>query len=142
VAREGTELIKAFFEAYNARDIGAVEALLDPEVKITTLSGRAGLPERWEGRASTRRYFEQLGESWEELRIEIDEQRETGGCAVAIGHMRGIGKASHAQVVERFATVFVVRNSRFVHIDTFSDPEAALESARTIPAQERAPGAA
>jgi hypothetical protein len=36
----------------------------------------------------------------------------------------------------------VIRNSRFVHIATFSDPEAALESARAIPAQERAPGAA
>jgi ketosteroid isomerase-like protein len=141
VAHE-TDLIRAFFDAYNARDVDSVEALLHPDAKITTLSARAGLPARWEGRSSTRRYFQQLDESWAELRIEIDEYREVGGCVVAIGHIRGIGKASQAAVVERFATVFVIRGSQLVVVDTYSDPQAALEAASAVPAEERAPGVA
>ena len=139
MARSDLDLVRAFFDSYNARDVEAMEEMLDPEVKITTLSARAGLAARWEGRASTRRYFEQLDESWAELRIEIEEYREVGPCVVAIGVIRGIGKASQAEVVERFATVSVVRNSLLVRVETYSDPDAALAAAETLPARAHAP---
>jgi ketosteroid isomerase-like protein len=135
-------LIRAFFDAYNARDIDAVEEMLDPEVEITTLSARMGLATRWESRSTTRRYFEQLDESWSDLHIELEECRAFEGCAVAIGLIRGTGKASRVEVTEPFASVCVIRNSRFVRIDTYSDVEAALEATRAVPAPARASGAA
>jgi len=39
---ENVELVKAFFDAYNARDSEAVDRLLDPDPEVTTLSARAG----------------------------------------------------------------------------------------------------
>jgi ketosteroid isomerase-like protein len=128
MSQENVELVKAFFDAYNARNDEVVDRLLDPDAQVTTLSARAGLPARWE-RGATRRYFEQLEESWADLRVEVEDHRELGDRVVALGRIRGTGKASHVEVVRVFATVFVVRNSRFIRVDTFDDPRAALEAA-------------
>jgi ketosteroid isomerase-like protein len=142
VVQSEADLIRAFFGAYNARDVAAVEEMLDPEVEITTLSARKGLATRWESRATTRRYFAQLDESWSDLRIELEECRHVGGCVVAIGLMKGTGKASQVEVTEPFASVCVIRDSRLARIDTYGDVQAAMEVARAIPAPERASGAA
>jgi len=128
MSQENINLVKAFFDAYNARDSEAVDRLLDPDAEVTTLSARAGLPARWE-RGATRRYFDQLDESWADLRVEVEDHRQLGERVVALGRMRGTGKASHAEVVRGFATVFVVRNSRFVRVDTYDDPRTALAAA-------------
>ena len=128
MSQENLELVRAFFDAYNARDIEAVDRLLEPDAEITTIAARAGLPAPW-GRGETRRYFEELGESWADLRVEIEDYRELDDRVIALGRMRGIGKVSHAEVVHEFATVFLVRNSRFVRVDSYNDPKAALEAA-------------
>jgi ketosteroid isomerase-like protein len=133
MSEENIELVRAFFDAYNARDAEAVDRLLDPDAKITTLSAREGLPAQWT-RQATRRYFEQLDEAWAELRVEVKDYREFGDRVVALGVMRGAGKASHVAVNHDFATVFVVRNSQFISVDSFSDPQAAVEAARRAPA--------
>jgi ketosteroid isomerase-like protein len=125
---ENVELVTAFFDAYNARDTETVDRLLAPYGEVTTLSARAGLPARWE-RGETRRYFEQLDESWADLRVEIESYREYGDRVVAIGVMRGTGKSSSVEVTHGFATVFVVSNSRFVRVDSYADPNEALEAA-------------
>jgi ketosteroid isomerase-like protein len=136
MSRENVELVTAFFDAYNARDTEAVDRLLAPDAEVTTLSARAGLAARWE-RGATQRYFEQLDEAWADLRVEIDECRELDDCVVALGRMRGTGKASQAEVVLDIATVFIVEDSRLVRVDTYSDPKAALEAARAAAAGAR-----
>ena len=132
MSRENAKLVTAFFAAYNARDTEAVDRLLAPDAEVTTLSARAGLAARWE-HGETKRYFEQLDEAWEELRVEVDDCRELGDCVVALGRMRGTGRASQAEVVLDIATVFIVRNARFVRVDTYDDPKAALEAAAARP---------
>ena len=122
------ELATAFFDAYNARDSEAVDRLLDPDAEITTLTGRAGLPTRW-SQGTTRQYFEQLDETLADLRVEIEGYRELGERVVALGVIRGAGKASHVEVANHFAVVSVVRNSRFVSVDTYNNWQVALEAA-------------
>ena len=103
----------------------------------STVRHSLGAAAGWESRANTRRYFEQLDESWAELRVEIHDCKGVGGSLVASGVIRGIGKASQAEVVETFATVLLVRGSRFIRIDTYSDRRAALEAAAPSGAEER-----
>jgi ketosteroid isomerase-like protein len=125
---ENVEVVKAFFDAYNARDSEAVDRLLHPEAEITTLSTRAGMPDHWR-QGTTERYFEQLDEAWTDLRIEVEDYREIGECVVALGVLRGAGMASHVEVARDFATVFVVRNSQIVLLDTYDNRQAGLEAA-------------
>jgi ketosteroid isomerase-like protein len=128
MSQENVEVVKAFFEAYNARNIGAVDRLLHPEAQITTLSTRAGMPDHWR-QGTTKRYFEQLDEAWTDLRIEVEDYCELGELVVALGVLRGAGMSSHVEVARDFATVFVVRNSQIVVLDTYDNWNAGLEAA-------------
>ena len=128
MSHENVELATAFFDAYNARDSDAVDRLLDPDAQITTLTGSAGMPTRW-SRGTTSEYFEQLDETLADLRVDIQDYRELGERVVALGVIRGAGKASHVEVANDFAVVFVVRSSRIVRVDTYNNRRAALEAA-------------
>jgi ketosteroid isomerase-like protein len=125
---EDVEVAKAFFDAYDARDSEAVDRLLHPDAAITTLSTRAGMPDHWR-QGTTKRYFEQLDEAWTDLRIEVQDYRELGECVVALGVMRGAGMSSHVEVAREFATVFVIRNSKIVLLDTYDDWKTGLTAA-------------
>jgi ketosteroid isomerase-like protein len=128
MSQDNVEVAKAFFEAYNARNSEAVDRLLHPEAEITTLSTRAGMPDHWR-QGTTRRYFEQLDEAWTNLRVEVEDYCELGECVVALGCLRGAGMSSHVEVVRDFATVFLVKNSQIVLLDTYDNWKAGLEAA-------------
>jgi ketosteroid isomerase-like protein len=125
---ENLEVARSFFDAYNARDSEAVDRLLHPEAKITTLSTRAGMPDHWR-QGTTDRYFKQLDEAWTNLRVEVEHYRERGDHVVALGVLRGAGMASHVEVVRDFATVLVVRNSQILVLDTYDNWQAGLDAA-------------
>jgi ketosteroid isomerase-like protein len=126
---ENVDVVKAFFDAYNARNSEAVDRLLHPEAEITTLSTRAGMPDHWR-QGTTKRYFDQLDEAWTNLRVEVQDYREVGECVVALGVLRGAGMSSHVEVARDFATVFVVRDSQIVLLDTYDNWKTGLEAAR------------
>ena len=127
MSHENVEVVKAFFDAYNARSSEAVDRLLHPEAEITTLSTRAGMPDHWR-RGTTKRYFERLDEAWTDHRCEIQDYRELGERVVALGVLRGAGMSSHVEVDSDFATVFVVRNSQIVVLDTYDNWKTGLEA--------------
>ena len=122
------KVAEAFFDAYNARDSEAMDRLLHPDAEITTISARRGLPDHWR-QGTTQRYFEQLDEAWTGLRIEVEDYREVGERVVALGMLRGAGMYSHIEVVSEFATVFVIRNSQILVVDSYDNWDAGLEAA-------------
>src|SRR5215208_3166171 len=97
MSRKNVEVVKAFFDAYDARNSEAVDRLLHPEAEITTVSARSGLGDHW-SQGTTKRYFEQLDEAWTDFRIEIEDYREVGERVVALGVQRGTGMSSHVEI--------------------------------------------
>jgi len=122
------KVAEAFFDAYNTRDSEAMDRLLHPDAEITTISARRGLPDHWR-QGTTQRYFEQLDEAWTGLRIEVEDYREVGERVIALGMLRGAGMYSHIEVVSQFATVFVIRNSQILVVDSYDNWNAGLEAA-------------
>ena len=122
------KVAEAFFDAYNARDSEAMDRLLHPDAEITTISARRGLPDHWR-QGTTQRYFEQLDEAWTGLRIEVEDYREVGERVVALGMLRGAGMYSRIDVVSEFATVFVIRNSQILVVDSFDSWTVGVEAA-------------
>jgi ketosteroid isomerase-like protein len=129
MSREDLEVVKAFFAAYNARDVDAVDRLLHPDAEITTLSTRAGMPDHWR-KGTTERYFEQLDQAWTNLRAELQDYRELGERVVALGVLRGAGMSSHVEVARDFATVFIIENAQILVLDTYDNWADGLAAAR------------
>jgi ketosteroid isomerase-like protein len=127
MSQENVDVVKAFFDAYNARNSEAMDRLLHPDAKMTTLSARGGLGGHWR-QGTTDRYFQQLDEAWADFRIEVEHYRELGEYVVALGVARGAGMSSHAEVASDFAVVFVVRNSQTLLLYTYGDWKTALEA--------------
>lgn len=129
ISEQQRPVVEAFFDAYNARDAEAMDRLLHPDAQITTISSRRGMPDHWR-QGTTLRYFEQLDEAWTNLRIDVEDYRELGERVVALGFLRGAGMASHIEVISEFATVFVVRDSQILVVDSYDTWQAGLDAAR------------
>ena len=125
MSEENVELVRGFFDAYNARNGDLIDRLLSPDAEIRTLSERAGLSERWSPGAS-KRYFEQLGEAWSDLTVQVNDYREVDERVVACGVMRGAGSSSQIKVAREFAVVFAFTNSRIALVDTYESWTAGL----------------
>ena len=129
MSQEDLQVVKAFFDAYNARDSEAVDEMLHPEAEITTLSTRAGMPDHWR-KGTTSQYFEQLDQAWTNLRAEVQDYRDLGERVVALGVLRGAGMSSHVEVARDFATVFAIRNGRILVLDTYDNWADGLAAAK------------
>jgi ketosteroid isomerase-like protein len=128
MATDNVTVVKTFFEAYNERDSEAIDRLLHPDAKITTLSARRGLPDHWR-HGTTKQYFERLDEAWTDLHVEVEDYRERAEYVVALGVLRGAGMSSHVEVVTDFATVFVLSDSQILVLDTYDSWKTGLEAA-------------
>ena len=128
MSQENMDVVKAFFDAYNARNSEAMDRLLHPDAKMTTLAARGGLGGHWR-QGTTNRYFQQLDEAWADFRIEVEHYRELGEYVVALGVARGAGKSSHIEVASDFAVVFLVMDSKIQFLDTYDNWKAGLEAA-------------
>src|SRR6185503_12580548 len=76
-----------------------------------------------------RRDHHDLDEARTGLRIEVEDYREVGERVIALGMLRGAGMYSHIEVVSQFATVFVIRNSQILVVDSYDNWNAGLEAA-------------
>jgi ketosteroid isomerase-like protein len=129
MSQENVDRARDFFAAYNARDDKGCDRLLAVGAEVVTVSQSAGIsPVTW-ARGDTNRYFEGLDEAWADLRIEIDDYRDLGDRVLALGRVRGTGKASRAPVEGPFAALFVVRDGLFARVDSYGDRAKALEAA-------------
>jgi ketosteroid isomerase-like protein len=129
MSQENVELARAFFAAYNARDIQGVIDLLHPDATVTSFSQHGGLPaRRWQG-AHIRGYFEELEEAWVEVRAEIEDYRVHGKYVVALGRICGTGRSSGVELDARLGTTLLVQGSRIARVDSFTDWDEALKAA-------------
>jgi ketosteroid isomerase-like protein len=120
------ELLRRWFEAFNARDIEAVIALCDPSgVFISTFAvGGAAV---YHGHDGMRRYFGDLAEAWgDEIRLEPEAYFDLGEHALAFSVSRGRGRHSGAEVAMPVASVSRWRDGRMVYLKGYAHREEAL----------------
>ena len=101
MSEENVQLLRRWFEGFNARDVEAVIAVCDPSgVFISTFAvGGAAV---YHGHDGVRRYFGDLAEAWgDEIRLEPEAYFDLGGHTLAFSVSRGRGRHSGADVAMR-----------------------------------------
>jgi ketosteroid isomerase-like protein len=121
------DIMRAALAAFNRRDGAGFDALLDQNAEIVPV--RAALEGvTFRGPDAASQYCAAVGESWEELRWEVEEIRDLGGRVIALGHIQGRGRDSGAGIDATAAWVADLHDGLIRRFQTYSDRAEALEA--------------
>ena len=123
MSNENAELLRGTYEAFGRGDIPAVMAILAEDIVWNV---PAVLPHAMavSGRDDVGRFFENLGATWEEFGLEIDDVVASGDRVCAIG--RAGGKVGGTQASYGFVHSWTVRDGTCIRFDEYVDPSPEL----------------
>jgi ketosteroid isomerase-like protein len=132
MSEENVDVIRDLFEAFNRRDVKAMESLMAPEVEwdatrfVGVVPDLAGV---YRGAEGTQRFWRTWLSSWKELVFEHD-LRDAGDEVVAlIRNQRQWGRHSGIETeIPPYAWVYTVRGGRVVRACFYPDHQSALEA--------------
>ena len=129
---EPASVVEAYMAAWNAGDLEASLAYIDPEVEIDWSESRAPWAQNYYGRDGGSRLFHELRDGFESTQVEIHEY-VVAGNRVAVrntSHLRG---RDGIEVVARSTVVFTVRDDQIVAIRLFQEHDDALAALGVSP---------
>jgi len=128
MSQENVENVRRGIDAWNRGDLDEWLAGFAPEAELHT-TGRFADRGVYRGRAGLKRYWAEIREDVEELSTSISEIRAVGDKVLVTTTGRGRGKRSKVPVEQPIWFVMTLRDGLVVRIETYVDPEPALEAA-------------
>jgi ketosteroid isomerase-like protein len=126
MSRENVELVRAFTEAFNARDIEAIIAICDPDIELHSTFAAVG-GATYHGHDGLRSWHRDFKATWaEEIRSELETFFELGEDTLTFTVLQGRGRHSGAEVALPAAIITRTRAGRIVYIKGYAHREDAL----------------
>ena len=132
MSRENVDVVREVIEA-NRSDaldsrMAAILGRCDPRVEFrSVLAAVEGAT--YEGHDGVRSYFQDMAESWQEWRNELEEVLHVGPETVVVQiRFQAIGRDSGAEVEGRNAVIFVLADGKLLRVDSYPTREEALEA--------------
>ena len=126
MSRANVEIVRRFYEAWNASDMAACGDLLDPDAIVRPAKGWPE-PGPYVGRDAIMTYYEQLRETWVEDTVEPKGEFRYASDHVVIRtawHTIGQGPPSHLETT----VVYAIRSGKIREVEFFWDHDEALEA--------------
>ena len=121
--------VRRFTGAFNRQDFDSLLAAVDPAIQLHEWPAAPGA-QTYCGPEGVLRAVESWFESWEWMRVEIEDLEERDGRVLATCHQRAQGKGSEVVVEIRSWNVYSFANGRLAEIALFTDRDDALEAFR------------
>jgi ketosteroid isomerase-like protein len=126
MSERNVELNRRLTEAFNARDLDAMLALIDPSCEWHSAFA-AVFGGGYRGRDGVRRWHRDLEESWgDKIRVEPEAYFDLGEHTLAFSVLHGRGQHSGAEVAMPAAHVIRWRDGLLVYFKAYGDREEAL----------------
>jgi ketosteroid isomerase-like protein len=126
VSQENVEDIRAFVEAWNAGDMGAVAESYDPHVVVRYVQGWPEGLEPIMGREAVMRQWEQQREAFDADTVELIEIIDLGDRVVVRFIWRAVGSGPDLEI--DVTAVSTHRNGKTILVEYFWDHAEALEA--------------
>ena len=127
MSQGNVEIVRANFEAFNARDLDALRDMYDPNVIVRATEDWPE-PGPFVGREAVLRQGEQLRETWDAVTVEPIGDFIDVGDRVAVRHVwRGVGHGP-AEANPEFTAVYTMRKGKISIIEYFWNHAEALEA--------------
>ncbi len=128
MSEENVETVRRSIDTFNRGDRDAWLADFAPEAEWHT-TGRFADAGVYRGRAGLERFWAELQEDIEELRVSVSDIRATGDRVFVAGKGGGRGKRSKAHAEELIWYAVTLRDRRIVRVQGFATQDEALEAA-------------
>jgi ketosteroid isomerase-like protein len=128
MSRENMELVRRWAQAFNERDMNALDDLTGPDFEFFPYLATLIETTVYRGHDGLRSYFADADAAWETIQVRLDEVREVDDRTVSSGELHGKGRASGLEVRVPLAWVGESRDGRVVRLETYTSKEAALEA--------------
>jgi ketosteroid isomerase-like protein len=132
MSQQNVEAVRRAFEAWNADDLDACLAELDPEVEWhpsiepaleggeTTYRGLDGARKAWD---------DYRGGAWERLTVRIQEIRDLGESVLVLGHLDLTARTTRMRFHEELGSLMTFRGGKILRSEDFLSHAKALEAA-------------
>lgn len=128
MSRENVERVQRGYSAWNLGDMDAMLALMGPDFEYLTSGLFPGIAAVYRGHQGWRDFWRDFRETWEMLRIELDEARDAGEEVVTLFTFHARGRDG-LEVRRQFGNVWTFRDGLVVRIQAYADWSEALEAA-------------
>ena len=132
MSQENVEAVRRGVQAWNADDLDAYLAVLDPEVEWhpsiepaleggeTTRRGHDGARKAWD---------DYRGGGWERLTIRIQEIRDLGESVLLLGHIDLTARTTGLEFTEEVGSLMTFRGGKIMTSQDFLSHAEALKAA-------------
>ena len=129
MSQETVAIARQAVQAFNQRDLAALEQWFTPDVEWEPGGPAAVERALYRGRDQVSSGFAATWDAWEVFRIQESEVRDLGDSVVWLGQARMKGGASHVDFEQPFAIHFLVRGGKITRFRGFVTWREALEAA-------------
>ena len=129
MSKESVGVVRAALEAFAHDGLDAALEFFDPDIDYRPIEGELVRSGVIRGREAFRAYFEELIETFDGFRLEIDELIDAGEHVIAMERIVGGIRQSEAVVETRLAVVLTVRERKIVRSHEYATREEALKAA-------------
>jgi ketosteroid isomerase-like protein len=132
MSQANVEIVKRGIDAFNRRDVDALDDLTTPDFEWFPALPSAVEGERfsgYRGREGIETYFEDVRSTWEGLRVLGNEFRDLGDRVLVLGRAEGRGRGSGVEVDMPLGIVYDFRRAKCLRARAFLDHGEALRAA-------------
>jgi ketosteroid isomerase-like protein len=126
LSKQNIELHRRALEAFNARDVEAFIAYVDPSSEyypvLATLDGVTV----YHGHDGVRSWFADFQDVWGEIRVEPEAYFDLGELTILSYVLRARGRQSDVEVTMQFTQVAKWRDNLMVYVKVYTSREEAL----------------
>jgi len=129
MSQQNVEIAKRGIDAFNHRNVDLLAMLVTPD--FAWFPALPGIVEGdgYRGREGIETYFDEISNTWGELRVLGGEFRDLGDRVVVLGRTEGRGRGSGVQVDSPLAMVFDFLEAKMSRVLTYLDHGEALRAA-------------
>ena len=126
MSQENVEIVRAFFEAWNAGDMDTLREMQDPDVIQRPPKGWPE-PGPFVGREASMRQFEQLRDTWDSDTVEFISPFIDIADHVVVRYLwRGMGEGPESNM--ELTALYTLRKGKIIYQEFFWDHAEALEA--------------
>jgi ketosteroid isomerase-like protein len=129
MSQEDVEIVRQYFPAYDRDGLDGLAEFWHPDINWRAAEGALDDVGLMEGPDAIRDHVRQWEETFEAVRMEVEELIDAGDQVVALVRAIGRMKDSDAEIDLRYAIVFTIRDGKIASGREYFTREEALEAA-------------